>query len=878
MIEDDPLYSQTLRNLVAVDQGSFLFEAVDSLQSGLDRLSEGGIDLVLLDLSLPDSNSLTGLRRLRKYFSQIPVIIMTACDDDEIALRSVMAGAQDYLVKGEIDYQLLRRSMRYAIERHCSEMALRESQSTLQLIADSTPEIIALFDLKDWGLIYVNRQVQKILGYSPDDLQRLALSSLIHPDDIAQLTESFRAAQTMELGEVTEVTHRIRHANGEWRFLSSEITIFLREEESQALQLLVTSHDVTERKLSEEALRRSEDRYRDLVENSGLMIGTHDMAGRFLSANQSTIRFCGLEKPEELVGRRISDFAAPEVRPHFDSYLENIRVNHHAVGTMIAIRTDGEERILEYDNSVRRDDSAEPIVRFIASDITERKRYEEKLQEQVELLNCAQDAIMVQDLEGRIVFWNKAAERIYGWEAQEVIGARIAHRISVETREGGEWRAAIWQSILESGEWMGEAEHLTKDRRTITVVSRCTLMRDSEGKPRSVLVINTEITEKKMLEAQFLRMQRMESLGALASGIAHDLNNWLAPIMMALHTLQQRFTDANSQKWLNLIRKSTERSRDLIDQVLTFAKGAAGERVPLKTSHFITEAAKIVEEIIPHKISLEVDLSEDLWSIIGDATQIHQVMMNLCINARDSMPLGGRLLITASNTILSEADAWMASHINPGKFVRISVIDSGIGMAPELIDRIFEPFFTTKVNGLGSGLGLSTALGIVRSHGGFINVTSSVGKGSEFRVYLPASDREPEPPCEDKEENLLDGGGELILVVDDEQDMREVTRATLESSGYRTLGAENIEEALALFARHEDEIKLVLTNLAAPNFDGISLGVALRQLNPQIRIIVTSGLPTRDQIEAANQAGIRTILCKPYTAKELLNAMAKCLN
>ncbi|MGH9854679.1 MAG: PAS domain S-box protein, partial [Blastocatellia bacterium] len=613
LIEDDPFYAQALKDLMTAHKELFELELADSLKSGLKRLSEGEIDLVLLDMSLPDSAGMATVRTVCDHSPQIPVIVLTACDDEEIGLQAVQSGAQDYLVKDQIDFQLLRRAMRYAIERQRGELALRESQTKLQLIADSTPEIIALFDLNQRKLVYVNRQVQKTLGYSPEQLQEMPLSSLAHPDDLAKLIEIYCGMESLKLGEVVEAVYRARHANGEWRWLSSEITILLHGEENGALQVLGATRDITERKCSEE-----------------------------------------------------------------------------------------------------------------------------KLREQAELLNCAQDAILALDRGGRVLFWNKAAERIYGWTAEEVVSTRLTDWVNGEALKKWTVRdAEIKQSLLERDEWMGELEHFTRDGRPIVVESRCTLMRDAEGRPKSVLVINTDITEKKRLEDQFLRMQRLESIGALASGIAHDLNNWLAPIMLSLHTLQQRFTDANSQKWLSLIRKSAERSRDLIDQVLTFAKGTAGERAPLGTSNIITDVAKIVREVVPCDISLDLDLPEDLWSVIGDATQVHQVMMNLCINARDAMPEGGNLLITAANQVLApgfDDDVWVNNGVKPGRFVQISVTDTGIGMTPELMDRAFEPFFTTKENGLGSGLGLSTALGIVRSHGGFINVASSAGKGAQFRV------------------------------------------------------------------------------------------------------------------------------------------------
>src|SRR5262249_12003354 len=378
---------------------------------------------------------------------------------------------------------------------------------------------------------------------------------------------------------------------------------------------------------------------------------------------------------------------------------------------------------------------------------------EERLREQAELLNTARDAILVQDLDGRVLFWNRAAERIYGWTQDEILGKRFGDWVDdpLLTRWENKSRE-IRTSLIEHGEWAGEMENYTKDGRTLIVECRCVLMADADGRPKSILVINTDITEKKRFEVQFLRMQRMESIGALASGIAHDLNNWLSPILTSIHTLQQRFTDSNSQKWLSIIRKSAERSRDLVDHVLTFAKGKEGERVTLNTIRLLTDAAKIVSETLPRNFSIEADLPEDLWGVVGDATQIHQVLMNLCLNARDAMPEGGKLSLSAANIVLSEDDVWMIENAKSGRYVQISVADTGIGMNQELIDRAFEPFFTTKKDGLGTGLGLSITLGIVRSHGGFINVASAIGQGAKFIVHLPASDDVPadRPTLSDK--------------------------------------------------------------------------------------------------------------------------------
>ncbi|HEY9659558.1 MAG TPA: response regulator, partial [Allocoleopsis sp.] len=434
----------------------------------------------------------------------------------------------------------------------------------------------------------------------------------------------------------------------------------------------------------------------------------------------------------------------------------------------------------------------------------ERKRSEQKIRQQAALLDIATDAILVWDLESRLLFWNKAAEHLYGWQAAEVLGKRADQILQSIAAQFDQAQA----SLIEQGEWSGELTQLTKTQHEITVASRWTLMRDEDDTPKSVLVVNTDITEKKKLEAQFLRAQRMESLGTLASGLAHDLNNILTPVLATAQLLQLKWTDTSerNQQLLQMLEVNARRGATLVKQVLSFARGVEGERALLSLKDLIAEIRQIIAETFPKSIEIETYISTELWMTKGDITQLHQVLMNLCINARDAMPQGGQLTIAAENLVVDEVFVRSNLEAKAGCFVGITVADTGIGMSAETLDRIFEPFFTTKDFGKGTGLGLSTVLGIVKSHGGFVSVSSEVGKGTQFKLYLPAVIATELP--EQNSIELLAGNGELVLVVDDEIAICESNKALLEAYNYRVLIAKNGIEAVALYTQHQDQIKV----------------------------------------------------------------------
>jgi PAS domain S-box-containing protein len=510
----------------------------------------------------------------------------------------------------------------------------------------------------------------------------------------------------------------------------------------------------------------------------------------------------------------------------------------------------------------------------IRNDITERKRAEQQILEQAALLDQAQDAILVRDLDQKILFWNKGAENMYGWTADEAVGKNAQDLLF---KEHSEQFDAAKRAVVEDGEWVGEIRQVRRDGVDIVVESRWTLVRDERGMPKSILVINTDITEKKRMEAQFLRAQRMESIGTLAGGIAHDLNNILSPIVMAIDMLQLKANDETSKKWFEVLRANAERGGNMVRQVLSFARGVEGERVALQPKHLIKEIVKILRETFPKSIEITFQIPDELWVISADATQMHQVLMNLGVNARDAMPEGGSISIKAENIFVDENYARMHIDAKAGRFVLITVSDTGPGMSPEIQGRIFEPFFTTKEMTKGTGLGLSTALTIVKSHGGFMNVYSELHRGSQFAIYLPALDVPGTVDTAALQSDLPTGNGELILVIDDEESIREITRGTLETFGYRVITASDGTEAVAIYADQKNEIAVVLTDMVMPFMDGPATIRVLQRMNPKVRIIAASGLGANERVGEGSLTGVAVFLNKPYTAEKLLKTLAKVL-
>jgi two-component system cell cycle sensor histidine kinase/response regulator CckA len=503
----------------------------------------------------------------------------------------------------------------------------------------------------------------------------------------------------------------------------------------------------------------------------------------------------------------------------------------------------------------------------------QRAQAEERSREQAMFLNKAQDAILAMELDGRITFWNASAEQLYGWSGEQVVGKENV--VTICRPDLAAYQVALKETLAHC-EWHGELRQANREGRELLVDSRWSLIRDNANHPKSVLMINSDVTEQKKLQAHFLRSQRLESIGTLAGGIAHDLNNVLTPILVSLKLLRELKGDTPAEV-LDTLETSAHRGASIVQQVLSFARGVEGEKSILQVKHPLNEVLKICKDIFPKSVEIHSHLARDVWAVHGDPTQLYQVFMNLVVNARDAMPQGGRLQVDAKNTEIDENYARMQPDAKPGRYVLVSVADTGIGIPSGMLAKIFEPFFTTKEVGKGTGLGLSTSLGIVRGHAGFLTVYSEQGKGSCFKVYLPAAEAARERSREPKSFKPPQGGGELVMVVDDESAIREIIKVTLENNGYTMLTANDGTEAVATFASEKRTIAAALIDLMMPFMDGIATIRALQRLSPQTKFLAISGLMDHARISQLNELSDVKFLAKPFTTEQILSMLESVL-
>lgn len=737
------------------------------------------------------------------------------------------------------------------VQRNATQEALRHSREDMERILDAVPERIFRFD-QNLRVRYLNQSAARglpsvVLGMHIDEVPVPTVSR-------ASWRSALERALVSGMGERFDTDG----PNAPRRY---DVSLVPQRHEGEH-SVVVVLRDITERV-------RVQARYETLFASNVVGVFFCGSDGVVTEANRCFLEMIGRE-PAEVPGRRITiqTLMTPTAQAIHAARLREIRERGvlpplpgelvHSNGSSVAVLLASAFVERAPDESVT-----------FAVDETATRRAENELRNQTLLLDSARDAIVLRDLDGRICFWNEGARRLYGWTREEAVGKVLSDLIGMSDDSSG---PAIDASILGCGGWQGELQQQTKTQDRIVVDSRCSLIPSPYGKAPMMLVINTDITERKSLERQLLHAQRLESLGTLAGGIAHDLNNVLMPILMGCDLLKRSGVPPNAERALDRMAASARRGSEMIRQLLTFGRGHRADSERTHPGRLVTEVEKMLRQTIPPSIAIETRVDPDIWSVACDSTQVLQVLLNLGVNARDAMPDGGILDIRAENVDVDRQYANMNPGASPGVYVMLSVSDTGRGIPPDEIQRIFDPFFTTKEAEAGTGLGLATVRSIVKNHDGFLNVYSEPG-ATVFRVYLPAVFETPGEDAEVLAPPVVYGKGQLVLVIDDEMAIRDVTAATLESYGYRVLTASDGSEGIAKYAQNP-EIAVVVTDMLMPVLDGPTTIRALRQLDPNVRVVGMSGYIPQRTIGPTPDL----MLQKPFRASDLLDAIHSLLS
>jgi len=821
-------------------------------------------DIIISDFSLPGYDGGRALELARQMREEVPFIFFSGTLGEEAAVESLKNGATDYILKQRPERLVaaVRRALKDAAARRAREhMAdeLRQRDALLRNIMENVEDLVSVVDLQG-RLILSSPSHRKLFGMTTPAVGSDFLAQ-IHVDDQDRIKTLFEAA--IAEGSSRAVEYRLKLPDNTVRFLEAHGKLMF-DETGGKQGVLWVARDITERRLAEQQILEQA----ALLDEARDAICVNDLDQRILFWNKSAERLYGWNSNEAL-GRNANQLLCQD------------QVALVALKTLIqcgewngelhqSTRAGMHLVVASRWTLIRDEDGAPKSILVINTDITESKKAEQKIKEQAALLDKARDAILVCDLNQSIVYWNEGATRLYGWAPQEAVGRRVEELLF--GKAPAEW-SRIRRAVDEKGEWIGELHQHTRQGRELVVQCRQTLVRDAAGEPTSVLYINSDMTEQKKIEAQFLRTQRMESIGALAGGIAHDLNNVLGPIMMAVEVIQNDPRNPANAGLLDLVGTSAKRGSELVKQILSFARGIDVQKTSLKIPQLVGEVVKLATDTFPRDITVQSRVAGDLPPIQGDATQVHQILLNLFVNARDAMPNGGNIVVDVRAVNLKERSTRFHREPISGRFVELKVSDTGSGIPAEVLPKIFEPFFTTKDPGKGTGLGLSTVLSIVKAHGGFVEVASEAGKGTSFFVYLAASEAGPLTFGASEPGEPLHGRNEEILIVDDEAAILEITRETLAAYNYRVLATSSGEEAVSLFARHHLEIDLVITDMLMPGMDGPTLIHSLRKVKPGVRLIAVSGVSS-----GAKQLQTQGFLKKPFSTAELLETVRSALD
>lgn len=764
-------------------------------------------------------------------------------------------------------------------DRRREAAARSEVEALFLQLFDQIP-VAVLFCHRDGRLLRANKRLTELLGYTIADVPTLReWWPLAYPDPEyrAQVQKQWAADIEQALrngGKMPVREYRVRRKDGGQSIVDISAKLIGQE-------MLLVLQDLTERRAVDEKMRFHE----SLLEDTGRLakVGgwSFDVATGEGYWTNEVARIHDLD-PGSPTSREVGmRFFTPDSRARLEQAIQRAIENREpydlqveiisAKGVHKWVRTIGHP-VIERGRTVR--------VAGSLQDITALRRVEDSLRESEERLRQMAENIdevfwMTDARKRQLLYVSPAFERIWGRPCDVLIKNPLAWFDAVDPLDRERVRDAMARQL--TGDYAEEYRIVRPDGEVRWISDRAFPIRDAQGQVYRVVGVARDITETKHLEEQFLRSQRLEAVGTLASGVAHDLNNILAPIVLVGGMLKERFTDPADRKMLGMVEGAAQRGASIIAQLLTFSRGLSGERVDVQVEVLMEEVARLLEETFPRDIEIVQERGAELPGIRANPTQIHQVLMNLCVNARDAMPEGGELTLGLHAVDVSATTAQQHQGVAPGRFLRLSVRDTGTGIPPDVRARIFDPFFTTKGHGKGTGLGLSTVLGIVRSHGGFMDVETAHGHGTRFDAYLPVATSHRTPGAPTMPAAWPTGNGELVLVVDDEDAIRAAVSQLLEAHNYRVIAAPSAEEALDLFQARVDDVQLVVADLMLPGIDGWGLSHRLLEARPKLPIIICSGMAHKPPPDPALPRRVRAIVPKPFQGDELLRLVGGAL-